>query len=63
MLLEAIKRSGPDPQKLRDAIENTSNFHGITNIPPKPFTPTDHDALHADNIEVGVVKNASVVLP
>ncbi len=63
LLLQAINRVGPDPQKIRDAIEDTSGFHGITNIPSKPFTPGDHDALHPQNIEVGVVKNSSVVLP
>jgi branched-chain amino acid transport system substrate-binding protein len=63
LLLASIDRSGPDPQKLRDAIEGFSGFHGITPIPAKPFSPTDHDALHEQNIEVGIVKNSAVVLP
>lgn len=61
LLLQAVARSGNDPVKLRDAIESTSNFHGITAIPPHPFSKTDHDAEHAKNLVVGVLENGRVI--
>ncbi|MBC5810191.1 MAG: ABC transporter substrate-binding protein [Candidatus Eremiobacteraeota bacterium] len=61
LVLQALRRSGPNPQKLRDAIESTSGFHGITNIPSHPFTSSDHDSLHPDNIIVGVMHDGRVV--
>jgi branched-chain amino acid transport system substrate-binding protein len=63
LLLQALSRSGPDPGKLRQAIEDTKGFHGITSMPSSPFTATDHDALHPQNETVGVIKNATVVKP
>lgn len=61
LLLQAIARSGNDPIKLRDAIESTNNFHGITAIPPHPFSKSDHDAEHAGNLVVGVLENGRVL--
>ena len=55
LAVEALKAVGPDPKKIRDHIESTKGFvgqHGIFN-----FSPTDHNGLSKDDIEMIVVKD------
>lgn len=55
LALSALKAVGPDPAKIRDHIENTKGFvgmHGIFNM-----SPTDHNGLSKDDLEMIVVKD------
>ncbi len=40
---EALKKAGPDRAKIRDTIENTKNFVGISGT--YSYSPTDHSGL------------------
>jgi len=51
---------GPNPAKIRDHIENTEGFvgmHGIFN-----FSPTDHNGLSKEDLEMVVVKDGTWAL-
>ena len=41
--IEALKKAGTDPDKLRDAIEQTSDWPGISGV--FTMTPEDHSGL------------------
>jgi branched-chain amino acid transport system substrate-binding protein len=52
--VQALKVVGPDRAKIRDFIENLTGFvgqHGVFN-----FSPTDHNGLSKDDLEMVVVK-------
>ncbi|MCE5244239.1 MAG: ABC transporter substrate-binding protein [Syntrophobacteraceae bacterium] len=60
LAVAALKAVGPDPEKIREHIENTKGFvgqHGIFN-----FSPTDHNGLSKDDIEMVVVKDGKWAL-
>lgn len=61
LILQAIKKVGPDPKAIRDAIENMSDFKGVTAAPAKPFTKGNHEAIGADVMFVGTWKDGRVV--
>ncbi len=61
LILQAIKKVGPDPKKLRDAIESMSDFKGVTATPAKPFSSSNHESLGADHMFVGTWKDGRVV--
>lgn len=61
LILQALKKVGPDPKAMRDAIENMSDFKGVTATPAKPFTKENHESLGADNMFVGTWKDGRVV--
>jgi len=61
MILKAIKAVGPDPKKMRDAIEAFSDFKGVTSAPAAPFTKTTHDALDEKVMFVGTWKDGRVI--
>ena len=44
LILRALDKVGPDPKKIRDAIEIMDDFEGVTSIPKKPFNPKSHEA-------------------
>ena len=44
LILRALDKVGPEPKKIRDAIESLDDFDGVTSIPKKPFTPKSHEA-------------------
>ena len=53
--VKALENVGPDRAKIRDYIENLTGFvgqHGVFN-----FSPTDHNGLSKDDLEMVVVKN------
>ncbi|MCL5266419.1 MAG: ABC transporter substrate-binding protein [Chloroflexi bacterium] len=52
VVADALKKSGPDRAKLRDAIENTKDFVGITGV--FSFSAKDHNGL--DNRAVTMVE-------
>jgi branched-chain amino acid transport system substrate-binding protein len=48
IIVEAIKKVGPDRAKIRDAIENTTGYVGISGI--YNISPQDHNGLSMDDI-------------
>lgn len=48
IVAEAMKRAGTDPEKLRDAIEQTKNYVGISGV--YNLTPEDHNGLDTDSM-------------
>ncbi len=49
LVLRALTKVGPDPQKIRDALEEIDDFtEAVTKMKPHPFTPDNHEALGAD---------------
>ncbi|MFP5212456.1 MAG: ABC transporter substrate-binding protein [Acidobacteriota bacterium] len=60
LAIAALKAVGPDAAKIRDHIENTKGFvgqHGVFN-----FSPTDHNGLGKDDLEMVVVKDGKWAL-
>jgi branched-chain amino acid transport system substrate-binding protein len=48
IVANAMKKAGTDPEKLRDAIENTKGYVGISGI--YNLTPEDHNGLGTDSM-------------
>ena len=57
----ALNKSGPDPKKLRDAIEQVDNFKGVTAAPAKPYSNTRHHSLEGKDMFAAVWKNGELV--
>jgi len=55
VVLEALKTSGPDRAKLRDAIEGTENFAGISGV--FNFSPDDHAGLDKSSLVIVKIVN------
>ncbi|MBK6955376.1 MAG: ABC transporter substrate-binding protein [Actinomycetales bacterium] len=53
--VEALKKAGTDANKLRDAIEATSKWPGISGV--FTMTPTDHSGLTKDALMIVTVDN------
>ncbi len=53
--VEAMKKAGTDPQKLRDAIEATSNWAGVSGV--FTMTPKDHAGLTKEALKMVTVSN------
>ena len=53
--VESLKKAGTDPVKLRDAIEATSKWPGISGV--FTMTPTDHSGLTKDALMIVTVDN------
>ncbi len=53
--VEALKKAGTDATKLRDAIEATSKWPGISGV--FTMTPTDHSGLTKDALMIVTVDN------
>lgn len=45
LFLAALDKAGPDPKAIRDAIEATDTFKGVTTAPTKPYDAKDHEAI------------------
>ena len=56
LMLMALDKSGPDRKKLRDAIEQITDFKAATTAPAQPFTADDHEAIEIKDIFVGQLK-------
>lgn len=63
ILADALRRSGVDRVKLRDAVESTSNYDGVNGKSGATITygPDDHDGLGADDMVVKVFRGADMV--
>jgi branched-chain amino acid transport system substrate-binding protein len=49
LVLRALDRVGPDPRKIRDALEDIDDFtEAVTKMHPHPFSKTNHESLGPD---------------
>jgi branched-chain amino acid transport system substrate-binding protein len=60
MLVEALKKVGPDKTKIRDYIENLKNFNGTTGT--FNFSPDDHNGLKKEDMVLLKVKDGKWVI-
>jgi branched-chain amino acid transport system substrate-binding protein len=56
----AMKKAGTDPAKLRDAIEQTKGYVGVSGI--YNITPEDHNGLGEDSMVIVQVKDGKFVM-
>jgi branched-chain amino acid transport system substrate-binding protein len=61
IILQALGQSGPDPKKLRDAIENVDGFRGVTAAPSKPYGPNRHHSLEGKDMFAATYRNGALV--
>ncbi len=61
MLLDAVKKVGPDPKKMRDAIEAFDDFEGVTAVPKKPFSKENHESLKSENMFLAKYKDGVII--
>jgi branched-chain amino acid transport system substrate-binding protein len=60
ILVEAIKKAGPDREKVRMEIENMKGFVGTGGV--FNFSAEDHNGLDIDSFEMLTVKDGKVIL-
>lgn len=65
LLAQAIEQAGStDGAKVKAALENLQKpFSGVIATFDKPFTPTDHEAIHREQVRMGIVKDGKVQPP
>jgi branched-chain amino acid transport system substrate-binding protein len=55
IVADGLKKAGTDPKKLRDAIEQTKGYVGVSGI--YNITPEDHNGLQEDSMVIVEVKD------
>lgn len=60
IVANAIRKAGTEPDKLRDAIEQTKGYIGVSGI--YNITPEDHNGLGTDSLVIVKVENGKWVL-
>jgi branched-chain amino acid transport system substrate-binding protein len=60
MIMEAIRKVGTDPVKLRDAIEGTKDHVGVTAV--YAYSPTDHYGTKPESVVMLTVRNGKFAL-
>jgi branched-chain amino acid transport system substrate-binding protein len=60
IVADGMKKAGTDPAKLRDAIEQTKGYVGVSGI--YNITPEDHNGLGEDSMVIVQVKDGKFVL-
>ncbi|MCF6092577.1 ABC transporter substrate-binding protein [Microaerobacter geothermalis] len=63
VILSAIKKVGLDSEKIRDAIENMTDFDGVTSAGAQPFSKDNHEALTKDNMFLATYKDGVIAKP
>ena len=65
LLKAAMEQAGgTDGAKIKAALEDLQKpFEGVIGTFAKPFSKTDHEAIHADNVVMGKVQGGKVVAP
>ena len=62
LVLRALDMVGPDPVKIRDALEQIDDFNdAVTKMKPHPFTRENHEALGRDSGFLAVWRNGRLV--
>ena len=59
IVANAMKKAGTDPKALRDAIEQTKGYVGVSGV--YNLTPEDHNGLGVDSMVIVQVKNGKFV--
>jgi branched-chain amino acid transport system substrate-binding protein len=54
LIVQAFEKAGQDPAGIRDAIEGTSRFVGITGV--LTFSPTKHTGFNLEDMVLAVVE-------
>jgi branched-chain amino acid transport system substrate-binding protein len=60
IVADAMKKAGTDPGKLRDAMEQTKGYVGVSGV--YNLTPEDHNGLGEDSMVIVAVKDGKFVL-
>ncbi len=60
LLVKAIEKAGPDRDKIRDTLEKTRGFVGITGV--FNFSPQDHNGLSKSSFALVTIKNGKWTL-
>ncbi|MDH7601756.1 MAG: ABC transporter substrate-binding protein [Armatimonadota bacterium] len=60
LLVKAIEKAGPNRSKIRDVLENTRGFVGITGV--FNFSPKDHNGLSKSSFALVTIKNGKWTL-
>ncbi len=60
LVANGLRKAGTDPEKLREAIEQTKNYIGVSGI--FNITPEDHNGLGLDSMVMVKVENGKWVL-
>jgi ABC-type branched-subunit amino acid transport system substrate-binding protein len=62
LMLRALDKAGPDPQKVRDALEEINDFkEAVTKMNPKPFSKENHESLGRDSGFLAIWRNGKLV--
>ncbi len=62
LMLRALDKVGPDPNKIRDALEEIDDFNeAVTKMKPHPFTRTNHESLGRDTGFLVVWRNGKLM--
>jgi branched-chain amino acid transport system substrate-binding protein len=62
LVLRALDRVGPDPKKIRDALEEISDFtEAVTKMKPRPYDKDSHEALTRESGFLAVWKDGKLV--
>ncbi len=61
LVLRALDRVGPDAQKIRDALEEISDFsEAVTKMKPRPYARDNHESLGRDSGFLAVWRNGKL---
>lgn len=61
ILAKAIEKAGTDPKAIRDAVEATTGFSGVTNTPAQPWGKGKPEALTLKDMFIGRWTNGTMV--
>jgi len=62
LILRALDKVGPDPVKIRDALEEIDDFtEAVTKMKPHPFTKANHESLGRDTGFLVIWRNGKLV--
>ena len=62
VLLRALDKVGPDPQKIRDTLEEVDDFaEAVTKMKPHPFTHENHESLDRQSGFLAVWRDGKLV--
>ncbi|MBV9252280.1 MAG: ABC transporter substrate-binding protein [Acetobacteraceae bacterium] len=62
LLLRALDKVGPEPQKIRDSLEEIDDFtEAVTKMKPHPFSHDNHESLGHDSGFLAVWHNGKLV--
>ncbi len=60
-MLRALDKVGPDPQKIRDALEDIDDFtEAVIKMKPHPFNGENHEALGRDTGFLAVWRDGKI---